>query len=174
MADEERERALSTHVQRKGATPDTRKDFRAGYDAARAKYERKVEEFERRLEQVDAGRVAYAARAEKAEARVRELEISRAVVVREYGDAKVAFEAALATERERNAAMRACLQRLDRRGGLGLDEHEWIRQALSATTPDAAARKIGTTIDVRMSDIEPDTCEQCGGTLHLICYRGCD
>lgn len=78
--DEARERALAYWIERDGYYGYWKRQdnaFRAGYDAARAESARKVAELERRLEQVDAGRVAYADRAEKAETRVRELKHSR-------------------------------------------------------------------------------------------------
>lgn len=68
-----------------------------------------------------------------------------AEIVRAHGDAMRlqvdAGEAFFEVQAERDAAiataarLREVLERLQRRGGLGLDAHEWIAAALTATAP---------------------------------------
>jgi hypothetical protein len=161
--DEARERALAELTKLTAHAP-VRVDLRrfligTGYDAARAEHERKVAELERRLEQVDAGRVAYAARAEKAEARVRnhELKIASLRNDLEFLDGKrMDAEAALATERERIARVKALADdSLDKRhgpGGCGIYAYS-LYEAINATPPAHAECSAAFC-----EDDSPETC----------------
>lgn len=153
--------------------------FRAGYDAARADCERKVQQNLDDAEELDAKYLEQFKRAQKAEARARELEreLEESHLNEERnGSHRLKaighLQAALATERERNAKMTEAMRQVRNTAivVLGYRVDQIIEAALAATPPGECS--LIEPVE-RVVVEEPDACEQCGRNLRLVCDAGC-